>query len=143
MSTKKVGAAGIIVNEQGHILLVKHSYGKYNWEIPGGLSEPFESAEQTVIREIAEETGLIASVEKLTGVYYEEKHDMHHFVFICQVDQSQIASADQQEVTQCAYFDINDLPRPISDFTIIRIQDAINSPNKPSFRTVGNRVWYE
>lgn len=143
MTTKKVGAAGIILNELGQILLVKHNYGKYNWEIPGGLSEPNESAEQTALREIEEETGLIATVDQLTGVYYEPQHDMHHFVFKCNKTNAQEALADMQEVTQCAYFDVNELPRPISDFTIMRIQDAINRANISFFRTIGSRIWYE
>ncbi|OMF36882.1 hypothetical protein BK133_08150 [Paenibacillus sp. FSL H8-0548] len=47
MSKKLVGAAAIIMDSEGRILLVKHSYGKYNWELPSGLSEQNESAEVT------------------------------------------------------------------------------------------------
>ncbi|WP_144376689.1 NUDIX hydrolase [Paenibacillus sp. FSL A5-0031] len=37
MSKKPVGAAAIIVDSENRVLLVKHNYGKYNWEIPGGF----------------------------------------------------------------------------------------------------------
>lgn len=35
--------------------LVKHTYGKFNWELPGGVSEKGEPADATVIPEVAEE----------------------------------------------------------------------------------------
>lgn len=70
-----VGAAALIMNSEGRILLVKHNYGKYNWELPGGLSEQNESAENKAKREVFEETGLEVTVERLTGVYYEPNHD--------------------------------------------------------------------
>ena len=59
------------MDSEGRILLVKHNYGKYNWEIPGGLSELNESAEETAKREVFEETGLEVTIGRLTGVYYE------------------------------------------------------------------------
>lgn len=68
---KLIGAAAIILNLEGHVLLVKHSYGKYNWELPGGLSEAQESAEESARREVLEETGLKVTPESLTGVYYD------------------------------------------------------------------------
>lgn len=52
MPNKQVGGAAVILNSEGRILLVKHNYGKYNREIPGGLSEKNESAEDTAKREV-------------------------------------------------------------------------------------------
>ncbi|WP_405116447.1 NUDIX hydrolase [Paenibacillus sp. FSL K6-1217] len=143
MSRKPVGAAAVIWDSEGRILLVKHSYGKYNWELPGGLSEQNESAENTAKREVLEETGLEATVERLTGVYYEPFHDMHHFVFTCVLDDDQPPQPDEKEVTECNYWALNDLPRPISDFTIARIQDALNTDGNRLFHVIGPRQWLE
>lgn len=143
MSRKPVGAAAVIMDSKGRILLVKHNYGKYNWELPGGLSEQNESAENTAKREVLEETGLEVTVARLTGVYYEPNHDMHHFVFTCKLDDNQPPRPDEKEVTECKYWALNNLPRPISDFTIERIQDALNTDGNRLFHVIGPRQWFE
>ncbi len=122
---------------------MKHNYGKFNWELPGGLSELNESAGDTAKREVLEETGLDATVERLTGVYYEPNNDMHHFVFTCKVVANQQPQPDTKEVTECKYWAVDDLPLPISDFTISRIQDALLIDGNRLFHIIGPRQWYE
>lgn len=36
---KKLGAAAAVFDDRGRVLLVKHSYGPLNWELPGGAVE--------------------------------------------------------------------------------------------------------
>jgi len=63
------GCNGIIANENGQILLQQRTYPHGIWGIPGGLMELGESTEDTVRREIAEETGLSLGKLNLFGVY--------------------------------------------------------------------------
>lgn len=51
------GAVGIIVNKKGEILLQKRADNDL-WGLPGGCQELGESFEETIIREIKEETNL-------------------------------------------------------------------------------------
>lgn len=51
------GAAAIIVNNEGQILLQKRT-DKDTWGLPGGCQELGESFKDTIIREIKEETNL-------------------------------------------------------------------------------------
>lgn len=143
MSNKLLGAAAIILDTEGRVLLVKHSYGKYNWDLPGGLSEKSESAEETAKREVIEETGLDVNVERLTGVYYDPNNDMHHFVFTCKKNDIQIPQPCSPEILECKYYSIDDLPRPISDFTIQRIIHALDTNNNKLFHVIGPREWIE
>ena len=53
-----MGGAGALFDDEGRVLLVRHTYGRLNWELPGGGAEPGESPNETAIREILEETGL-------------------------------------------------------------------------------------
>ncbi len=61
-------SGAIITNEEGQILLQRRR-DKNAWGFPGGAMEIGESAEETAIREVQEETSLIISIENLIGVY--------------------------------------------------------------------------
>lgn len=58
------GAAAIIVNENGQILLQSRA-DRNKWGVPGGCQELGERFEDTVIREVKEETNLDVTEENL------------------------------------------------------------------------------
>jgi ADP-ribose pyrophosphatase YjhB (NUDIX family) len=66
-------ASAIVLDEAGRILLHKRTDNEY-WSIPGGAMEPGETIAETIVREVREETGIEASVEKLLGVYSNPRH---------------------------------------------------------------------
>jgi len=51
--------------------LVRHTYGRKNWELPGGVVEQGESPMDGAVRAVQEETGLFVAPTQLTGIYYE------------------------------------------------------------------------
>lgn len=69
-----VGAACAIFDDRGRILLVRHTYGRLNWELPGGMAIPGEAPDETARRELLEETGMEPTLDRLTGVYFEADH---------------------------------------------------------------------
>ncbi|WP_302931771.1 NUDIX hydrolase [Actinomadura sp. NAK00032] len=56
--------------EDGRVLLARYvsPKGESNWTLPGGKVEQAEDPFDAVIREVAEETGYDAAVERLLGV---------------------------------------------------------------------------
>ena len=139
-----MGAAAIIVNEAGEILLVKHTYGKLNWEIPGGRAEDGESPVDTAIREVREETGLSVVAQHMTGYYFDRGAGGLHFVFRCMVEENEMdARPDGAEISECGYWRPEALPRPISDFTVLRIHDALAGAAYPLPTAIGPRQWLE
>jgi len=54
-------AGAVILDEQGRVLLVKHSYGPRNWEIPGGAAELDDTPTETVLRECARKPGSLST----------------------------------------------------------------------------------
>jgi ADP-ribose pyrophosphatase YjhB (NUDIX family) len=61
-----VGAIVLVTDADGRVLLVRQRFVG-TWGIPGGFQSPRETAEEAVLRELAEETGL-ADVEDLSLV---------------------------------------------------------------------------
>ncbi|WP_406723655.1 NUDIX domain-containing protein [Streptomyces sp. GD-15H] len=63
-------AAYAVCIEGGRVLLSRHvpPKGESNWTLPGGRVEHAEDPFDAVIREVAEETGCDAVVERLLGV---------------------------------------------------------------------------
>jgi 8-oxo-dGTP pyrophosphatase MutT (NUDIX family) len=58
----RVGAACIVVRDDGAILLVRHSY-RGGWGLPGGLIRRGEEPEHAALRESREEVGLDLELE--------------------------------------------------------------------------------
>lgn len=143
MENQRLGAAALIVNDEGHVLLVKHGYGHLNWELPGGHTEFGESIVDTALREVREETGLRVIAERTTGIYYDPATDMLHFVLLCRRADEDPKFQLSEEVTECAYWPPAALPRPISDFTVQRINDGLSGAIQPLPVNIAPRQWLE
>ncbi|HTE84662.1 MAG TPA: NUDIX hydrolase [Dehalococcoidia bacterium] len=146
LTHKLLGAAAVLQDEAGRVLLVKHSYGMLNWELPGGGAELHESLVETALREVREETGLDVTAERLTGIYYDPTHPLGefvHFVFVCRRTTPQDPVPAPPEITACGFWSPEELPRPISDLTIRRIRDALAPARSLLPVTVGTRLWLE
>jgi 8-oxo-dGTP diphosphatase len=140
------GAACAIFDGHGRVLLVRHTYGRRNWELPGGVGEAGESPEETASRELLEETSLRAELQHLTGVYYEPNHDfgsMLHFVFRARWHAGLDPIASSPEIGEIGYWSVNALPTPISDFTERRIRDAARPAQNARVVRVETRHWRE
>ena len=63
------GCIAFIENARGQILMQQRKYPLGKWGLPGGIMELGESTEETVRREVLEETGLTLGKLTLFGVY--------------------------------------------------------------------------
>ena len=77
-----VSVAGIVVRDDGHILVIQRRDNQ-QWEPPGGVLELNETFEEGVCREVREETGVDVAVERLTGVYKNMPRGIVALVFRC------------------------------------------------------------
>jgi 8-oxo-dGTP diphosphatase len=93
---------------------------------------------------VREETGLEVVAEHTANVYYDATEDFVHFVFVCErVYASAKPQPDLAEITACDFWPIDQLPRPISTFTIQRIQDAVTGEPSPLQIVYRGREWLE
>src|SRR5512138_1473384 len=79
-----VAAGGLVTNSQGQVLLIKSPrYG--DWEFPGGQVEECETIPHALEREVFEETGIVARVKSLVGIYSNtRKPSIVIMDFICE-----------------------------------------------------------
>ena len=135
-----LGAAAVIFDRNGRVLLVRHTYGRRGWELPGGGRRPKESLEQAVFREVREELGVRALTAELRAIYYEPGYDQHHFAFLCRLPDGIDPKPNSAEIQELDYWPVDALPRPINDFTIQRIRD-VQSTKPIAISVLGPRQW--
>lgn len=72
-----IPSACVLLCDGGEILLIKRSRPPFQdyWDLPGGFCEPHEAPEETAIREVYEETGLIIDVVQLFGIWMDSYTD--------------------------------------------------------------------
>ena len=75
--TAHVGADAAVFDSEDRILLVRRTDDD-KWGLVAGWVDPNEGPEQTVVRELAEEAGIEARVDKLVGVFFREARADEH-----------------------------------------------------------------
>lgn len=107
-----IGVGAIVFGERG-LLLGRHRHG--TWELPGGTVEPGESLHDTVVRELAEETGLVARPEDVTllGTLLDHVDDVVRVTVGAVVTAWQGEPADQphESVGDWRWWDPEELPQ--------------------------------
>ena len=106
-------AAAVITDQAGRVLLTRRSVepGKGMWCLPGGFNEMGESLEDTVMREVFEETGLQVVSLKLAdacfkkGGYYG---DVQVICYLAEVTDGNLKPGDDAD--EVRYFDLNEIP---------------------------------
>jgi ADP-ribose pyrophosphatase YjhB (NUDIX family) len=119
-----VSVAGIVVNEVGHVLVIRRRDNGH-WEPPGGVLELGESFEDGVRREILEETGIPIEVQQLTGVYKNMARSVVALVFRCRpLAERPRATAEAKSVRWAHPGEIVNLMAPAY---AIRVTDALSN----------------
>jgi 8-oxo-dGTP pyrophosphatase MutT (NUDIX family) len=116
-----VGAAVLILDQDGHLLLLRRSDNEM-WGIPGGAMEPGESLEETARREASEETGLSIGMLELFDVFsgpqlyyqYPNGDEVYNVsaVYIGREISGEVKT--NREHHEFAYFEPQKLPEQIS-----------------------------
>ncbi len=70
-------ACDAVLIEDGKILIIKRAGEPFKgeWAVPGGRIEDDETAEQCLVREMKEETGLDVEPLMMTGLYSDPRRD--------------------------------------------------------------------
>ncbi len=102
----------MILDGDGRLLLIKENYDRRRWGFPGGAVEDGETAEQAVVREVREETGVDVSVGELVGTYRLADSSVTAYVFRCTIAAGTPAVPPTGEIAEIRWWPTDDLPSP-------------------------------
>ena len=104
----RASVAAMVFDEQGRILLFKHTYRKFEWGIPAGGLEYREQPVDAIKREFFEEAGMQIQVERLlTVVSAREDHHLG-MIYLCKILSGEFKAS--HEISEMKYFPVDELP---------------------------------
>ena len=116
-----VTAGGVVFNERGEVLLLKHRFRPGSgWGVPGGFLEAGEQPEEGLRRELQEEIGLeVAEVELLLVRSFRKPRQVEVLFKARALNQAKPQSV---EIEKAEWFDPGSLPEelPQDQLAIIR-----------------------
>lgn len=122
-----LGVRVVARDAEGRVLLVRHTY-LAGWWLPGGGVDRGETAAQAAVRELREETGLIARAEpRLISVHSNERFFRGDHVLVFQIgawDQGQRTS--HGEIAEVAWFHADRLPDDVNRGTRARLSEILD-----------------
>ena len=132
-------ATAIITFPPDKILLIKRATVPFKgyWALPGGRVESGETVEQTIVREVKEETGLGIAVICKVGEYHEQgvqggvEYDYYPACFLVKIVGGEITK-QESEIEEIKLFSLSELPevlaiehaQMIKDFVAMREANA-------------------
>lgn len=127
-TNKKMGAGfGVMVLKNDKVLLGKRHddpekadslmHGEGTWTMPGGKLHFGEDLKEAALRELSEETSLIAQKDdlKIVSVTNDIVYDAHFITigFLCEKFEGEPKVMEPDEIVEWQWFDLNNLPKPI------------------------------
>jgi 8-oxo-dGTP diphosphatase len=123
-------STAIIPYPGGKILLIKRNTKPFvgYWALPGGRMDPGETIEQTIVREVKEETGLDAVIVYKVGEYVEKgikdnvEYEYYPTCFVVKPVGRELKKQDS-EIQEIKLFSLNELPKLLAFEHDLMIKD--------------------
>lgn len=122
LSPTAFGVAGVVVDDTGRVLLVRHSY-KTGWALPGGGVDRGEPPERAVLRELAEEVGLTGGMVQFLGLYTRGAGWATNVIALYRVTGAQVAFKPNFEIREICFADPAALPPDVTPATVRRLAE--------------------
>jgi 8-oxo-dGTP diphosphatase len=125
-------ATAIISVQSNKILLIKRRTVPFRgyWALPGGRVDPGETVEQTIVREVKEETGLDVAVICKIGEYHEQgvqdgvEYDYYPACFLVKTVGGEIKK-QESEIEEIKLFSLNEIPEALAFEHASMIKDYV------------------
>ncbi|WP_202620522.1 NUDIX domain-containing protein [Methylocystis heyeri] len=129
-----LGVRGLVVDEQGRALLVRHTYVE-GYYLPGGGVEPGETLEEALTRELMEEGNvLLEQPAALHKVYLNRSASPrdHVALFVIRQFRQTGPYVPNREIAEAAFFPLDALPDGATNATRARLNEILQGgPTSP------------
>jgi ADP-ribose pyrophosphatase YjhB (NUDIX family) len=123
-----MGVRGIVIDPQGRVFLVKHSYVT-GWHLPGGGVEPGETVGEALDRELAEEGGITPlEPPAMHGVFFNSRVSRrdHVVVFVVRAFRQEGKPRHPAEIVDYGFFALDALPPDTTRGTRARLAELFD-----------------
>jgi 8-oxo-dGTP pyrophosphatase MutT (NUDIX family) len=127
-----LGVRALIVDGDGRVFLVKHSYVA-GWHLPGGGIEPGETALDALARELVEEGNIeLTGPPVLHGIYFNRRVSRrdHVALFVVQAFRQRAAPVPNGEIIAHGFFPLDDMPNDTTAGTRARLAEVLGGAPK-------------
>jgi 8-oxo-dGTP pyrophosphatase MutT (NUDIX family) len=122
-----LGVRALVIDDQGRVFLVKHSYVS-GWHLPGGGVEAGETITQALARELREEGNIdLTEPPQLHGVYFNARVSRrdHVALFVVRGFRQPAAPVPGHEIIAHGFFAVDAMPNDTTAATRARIVEVL------------------
>jgi 8-oxo-dGTP diphosphatase len=111
------GVTGVVRDEDGRVLLLHHRLWpeSHQWGFPTGYANKGERHEDTIIREVREETGLTVKPGRLLMIRSGYKYRIEVYYEATLTSGLDSLTLDSREILEARLFSLDDLPESMPD----------------------------
>ena len=131
--TVMLGVRGVVRDELGRVLLVRHTYMP-GWYLPGGGVDPGETAGEAFAREVWEETGVrLDRPPRLVSMHLNPRASRrdHVVFFVAEVASGGALAGPSAEIAELGFFALDALPDGVTPATRRRLDEVFTEGAAP------------
>lgn len=131
-SPLRLGVRGVVLDAEGRVLLVRHTYVS-GWYLPGGGVEAGETVVAALARELSEESGIeLLGAPRLHGLFFNPKASPRDYVACYAVRDFRLTRSESNfEIAEARFFPADAVPEDTSPATRARLAEVLTGIRVP------------
>lgn len=119
MENYRKGASCFIIQNNSILLTERRTEPLIGyWEVPSGKQEVGENVEQTIKREVKEETNLDVEIIEEIGININDEYKFESHMFLAHIVGGELVNTEPHAHSKIEFFDLNNLPEKLGSSTL-------------------------